>query len=365
MGELQRSMKKRNKALQKVMEEKLQKEEREKRLSEIEEQKINEAKKKETALKKQEDFLAKREERNKLLEYARNSPSHKLYLYKKMAEQYLTEVEVAEQQKQQLIVNRHQAFKSIRLKDLKSLNKSLDDSLQRHKQEHSQLLSQNRRNEQMYMKLVKSNYKTLVMEQIIREEQSEKEQQGTDLLRQKEAYTKRLEYARTVRKSHPPRERELKSPLKEEKGFLKKRSSLKRVSYSYKLKLKKPKSGTGETVETNQVRQKARSSLQSITKNAKIFSEKGKTIDYLKEMRSHRTSRKHHSFLQDKSLSKQEKYILLKSRMEVIQESIDLKEKLLNVNKEAINLDVEQEVADMYVEAIKAKLHILELADDN
>jgi len=353
MSGFQKEIRKRSITKQKMLSEKLRKEEDEKLKMEIEEQKVIEAKKKEIASKKLEDTLAKREERNKLLEYAKHSPKNKVYLYKKMAEQHQNEIEAIEQERKQLIVNKHEMYKSIRLKNLRSLNRSLDESMQKHKEERRDSLNQQKRNEKMYMSLVNKKYKTFSMEQVIKKEKDVKEQREALALLPKEAYMKRLEYAKIVSKFNLSSLRSPKSPSKEEmkgiKKFLRKRSSLERIPYKYKLKLKKPKNNTNETATSNHTKSR--------------LTNKGKIIDYLKEMRSHNTQRKHNSFLYDKSLSKQDKHEILKSRMEVIQESIDLKEKLLSVNKG--NINVEQEISDMYIEAIKAKLHLFELINNN
>lgn len=193
MSEHQRIIRKYNTEQYKLMIEKLEREETERRELDLEEKRETETKRKEEHLKKLEEYLMKavvkrivwRKERKALLSFARNVPAQKLYLYERMTDQFANEVEATELERKKIIADRRKIYKSIRLNELKSFNQTLNNSLQKHKEDLEYSFAKKRNDAQKYMNLVKERYKTLTMEQIIKNEKDEKEQQQALSLQQK------------------------------------------------------------------------------------------------------------------------------------------------------------------------------------
>ena len=376
MSEAQRNIKKHNEEIQRIMQEKMEKEDMKKQKEEMEEKKINEDRRKEIIEKKLKEFTEKREKRNDIIKFAKNSPRKKEYLYEKMNDKYMKNIEIPELEKRKkTIADRRNIYKSVKLEDCKLLNQSLDEALKNHEEKLKKNFEDYKNSEREYMKKANNIYKSTIMEAVIKEDQEERERQKMLILIPKEGYRKKMEYGQIVNYNYRPRVNPIKTSMEKEqstkRSYLHKRSSLIKTLPTYKLKRKTKSvdvSATGISDSVNEIiKEDSKENLkktinqnQNISKLKKVNSK----IDYLKIMKKNlkmKPSNRYNSFLKDRTIPRDVKSELLKAQLEVVEEKVMLKEQYLRMNKNVNNLKVEEEISDMYIEAIKAKFKLIDL----
>ena len=69
-------------------------------------------------------------------------------------------------------------------------------------------------------------------------------------------------------------------------------------------------------------------------------------------------------YLKDEKLNKNEKYTSVLNRAQIMENQAKMKEKVAAYNKGGIDIDVENEINELYVDSIKAKIALLEKLKD-
>ena len=69
-------------------------------------------------------------------------------------------------------------------------------------------------------------------------------------------------------------------------------------------------------------------------------------------------------YLKDENLNKNEKYTSVMNRAQIMENQAKMKEKVASFNSKGIDIDVENEINELYVDSIKAKIALLEKLKD-
>jgi len=69
-------------------------------------------------------------------------------------------------------------------------------------------------------------------------------------------------------------------------------------------------------------------------------------------------------YLKDEKLNKNEKYNSVLNRAQIMENQAKMKEKVASFNSKGIDIDIENEINELYVDSIKAKIALLEKLKD-
>jgi len=69
-------------------------------------------------------------------------------------------------------------------------------------------------------------------------------------------------------------------------------------------------------------------------------------------------------YLKDEKLNKNEKYTSVLNRAQIMENQAKMKEKVASFNTHGIDIEVENEINELYVDSIKAKIALLEKLKD-
>jgi len=391
MEELRKIRKKKYEEQQKEMLEKLQKENEDRKRIEEEAAKLLEQQKKEKQAKKLEEMNKKREERQNLLNLAKVAPEKKKPLYEKMQEKFLAEVEMPELEKRKKdIAEKRNIYKPVKKEDLDSHKRMFEEALKKREEEKKKELEKLKIDAQEYMEKANNELKSKFTEEVIKKEQEEKEKFKAAALQPKEAYNKKMTYAKIVKESCAPTVSEqkalelqrnierLKHPVRKPKeiqpGLIKTNKTSHNLSSAAIKECehtdKGNKSDSEEKVKkiAKTKRKSSKNTAPGSPKNENNEQPKKKAVDYLTEMRKNRevvgasnNSKAYEALLKNDDIKITDKYDLVKAQADILEENARRKEQLLTIKGEGKNDQAGQEVSDMYINAIKAKLSLLDL----
>jgi len=385
---IQKEIKKRKKEKQKQIEEQQKKETEEKEKREKEEAEQKAKQKEEEAKKKAEEIEAKRKERQLLAKLASEVPSKKTYLYQKMNQEFVKEIEMPELEKRKKeIAEKRNVYKPIRLVEIEEFKKKHDELMKKSEEEREKERLKRIHDELKYHQKVLKELKTAFTDEVIKKDSliREKIKEEEDAIQ--ERFTKMKDYAKIVKENYKPtvsttkaeelkkhieslktKPREAKKLTKED---LKIRTPAERnASLDSKVQPSKSAKSPRPIIKKKKCSDSTRSIDLSKAENKKEIPEnKIKKINYLEEFAKKRKESNRRSMpeviyqkvVTDANLSSQEKYQLIKAQTEVLEQNARQKEELMSIKKDMqTNVSVGAEVSDMYINAIKAKLSLLE-----
>eukprot|EP00826_Nyctotherus_ovalis_P009449 TRINITY_DN12500_c0_g1_i10.p1 TRINITY_DN12500_c0_g1~~TRINITY_DN12500_c0_g1_i10.p1 ORF type:complete len:423 (-),score=173.64 TRINITY_DN12500_c0_g1_i10:91-1359(-) len=371
-----------------LMEEKVSKESREyaEMLKKRDEELLS--KKREDALKAHEQIKRRREEEQKKLAEARqrfHSIPEDQYLYRKLESKYNAEVlmPILEERKRELAQKRNR---------YKPISK---EELDEHMKKHDFTIAQKASNKLSELRLRRENtletqtalrqYKSSLMERHIQEEKRLREERERRKLEINERREKMENYAKLVKETHAvkPSETkatELKANIEKLKHPVRQPRDT-RKDYDIAAIKKKMQEEVRSTDSLPKVNQETVSFPSDHSTSRRIYREakrnpknqhhvtteqRAKVNDYLQELRYKRELNNEaakspnldwHTDLKNDKLNSNEKYSLLMEKAKLIEEQARRKEQLLQVKGQ---VDLNENVSDMFIDAIKAKLAILE-----
>lgn len=397
MKVMQKERKQREEEKRRTEFEKLEEERQAREKLELEKAEQLQAKKKEEEARRLKEFNEKREERKVLLKLATQRQTRKPYLYEKMQEKYMTEVEMPELEKRKKnIAEKRNIYRPLRKEDLDSHQRTYDEVVRKCEEERKKEAEKKRLDEAEYLQRA-NKYKTAFTDEVLKQDQETRDRAKSLAAQQKEAYIKKMTYAKIVKESCVPQVSEIKAmelkrnierlknpvrkpPVKKDQG-IPKANPLKRESWSSG----RGKGQTERAADQTESEESKADTMRKIVKKVSSVtptepssrshhghdhSECGggkKRIDYLTELRMNREAtgankKNYESVMRKDDLSPSEKYELVKAQAEVLEENARRKEQLMNVKGECDrNGKAGDEVSDMYIDAIKAKLSLLEL----
>lgn len=362
------------------------------------EQKGEEKKRKETETEE------KRKEREMMLELARAKMAKRSYAYQVMQQRYEEEVEIPELEKRkQEIAEKRNLYRPIRKAEIEAHEKLCDELA---KKQEEELRKARVIGNPEYVEKVKKQFRTVFTEEVIKKRQAEREYYQKLGHAEKERQQKRLEYAKTVKSEFVPEVSEEKA--KEMQSLIKKLKQPVRQVPPRKARLtpgerdrilhRDRKSWTGnEHTESArrsvdpEKRHAARGSCRRVSMGVQVQTEIRAPvplsripknlkqsmptirpkIDYLAEVKKaiHRkrveeeldTKGYCDKVLQDGELSPKQKFDKVKSQVDLIEGNARKKEMMLVKGGVSSNLQIGTELSDMYINAIKAKISLLDL----
>lgn len=404
--------KKKEEERMKQLEEKLKKdsEELNKRLKEKEEEMLK--KRKEETMKTYELLKKQREEDSKKKEEVIAKtfvPPKDEYLYKKLEEKYNKEVLMPElESKKQELAKKRNLFKPVRKEELEEHMRKFEQVMAQKEEARLEEIK-HRKEQQQNIAVEIRKFKTQTLEKKIEEERKLKEEMEkkkhvkADLREKMESYAHLLKETVTVKTSDQKAAElkkqieSLKHPVRQNRdtrkeydlAVLNKRSLKDNAGSRSMDKLRAESSQPGDTeggaklvdrateiaksqrfsAKEKKKRDKALA-LQEEIKKAEEAKEKAKKLDYLGELRKKREEHYGASKpvkydwtndLKDEKLNPSEKYSRLVGKANMIEEQAKMKEKLLQAKGGTEkNPEMGEFVSDMFIDAIKAKLAILE-----
>lgn len=355
---------------------------------------------KEESLRVYEQIKKKKEDEKKKLEEVKprvHRVPEEEYLYKKLEQKYNAEIlmPMLEEKKKELAQKRNK-YKPINKEEIDEHMKMHDFLKAQKESERLNELKSRRETSQEIQKAIR-HYKSSVMEKQIQEEKKQKEDSEKKRLEINDRKLKMDNYAKLIRETYTIRPNEdkiielqkkiakLKHPVRQPRDT--------RKDYNVPIIKRKPKPEVSSTENlpkpnlppliarsTSQVNQEASSFPSELSTSRRNYKGKNEqlvkrvtvrrdpkpTVDYLQKFRYKRELSNEavkpsvldwHSDLNDDLLNINEKYSRLMEKAKMIEEQAKRKEQLLNVRGE---IDLGNNVSDMFIDAIKAKLAILE-----
>jgi hypothetical protein len=407
MRQEQKERKRREGEKQKLLLDKLETEQQTKQREAEERAKADEERRKTEAEQKKEEFERKRQERLQLIKLANEKVPKKTYLYQKMNDQYVSEMLMPELEKRkQQIAQKRNIYKPIHRTELQEHERRFDEAIQKSEEERRREREKARMDSEDYLRKAQE-YQTVFTENVIKHDQESKNRMLQQRAQLKEAYAKKMTYAKIVKESCPPKVSELKAlELKKCIEGLKhvpKKLPHPSSTHAEHAPVRRTLTGKGTSIDATQaehqsdhgsgqesaprpkqrVRMKLKHTVNSAKGSGSIQPErrsqdapelhdmhvhtKKHTADYLAEQRKKRENSRgvvphYENLLRQSDLSVTEKYHMLKAQADMIDQNARRKEQLMSVKGELQhNQDAGQEVSDMYINAIKAKLSLLEL----
>eukprot|EP01022_Parablepharisma_sp_SALTPOND_P004530 TRINITY_DN120466_c1_g1_i1.p1 TRINITY_DN120466_c1_g1~~TRINITY_DN120466_c1_g1_i1.p1 ORF type:complete len:614 (+),score=105.58 TRINITY_DN120466_c1_g1_i1:3133-4974(+) len=328
-----------------------------------------------------------REKRKLLAELAKNPLKKDTYLYQKMSQHYLSDVEMPELEKRKKeIAEKRNIYKPIRLLEIEEFKKKHDELMKKTEDERKKEHLKRMHEEIEYHRKVLKELKSSFTDEVIKKDNLGKEKIKEEEEFLKERFNKMKEYAKEIKEKYLPTVSEVKA------------AELKKQIEKLRHKPREPKPRNIETERRPAILTPAgrNSSLEPPTKPAKSVksprannkkgkcSESTKSIDFSKDKKEPLLPKKinylaelakkradgpkrilkgqnYQKVVDDTALSQTEKYQLIKAQTEVLERSARQKETLMTIKKDLnMNVEVGKEVSDMYINAIKAKLSLLE-----
>ena len=355
-----------------------------------------------------------------LLNLAKSKVARRTYAYQKMQQRYLSEVEMPQLEKRkQEIAEKRNLYKPIRKSDLEAHQKLYDELFHKQEEEHRKAREQRTMGNPDYVEKAKQ-FKTIFTEEVIKKRLAERELLQDSNKPQKEKMEKRLAYAKLVKEEYIPEASEakvlelkekitrIKHPVRQpppkkprltprEKDRILKRNKSERKSWTGDEKSEPKTERTGckvskavdatsaPKVETGKVSrateagtntQKQADVSKVCTKNSKKAASQAEApavpkIDYLAEVKKTiqkkeipaemKKSDYYETVVKNNELSPKQKFDKVKSQVEMLEGNARKKEATLVKGGVSDNLQVGGELSEMYINAIKAKLSLLDL----
>jgi len=389
---------KRQKERFKKEQEKLKKEQEEKEKTEKEKINKERLERKENALKYIEELKQRREEEDKKRKELEEKPkpSSASYLYRKFEENYKNSIllPLLEDKKQKLAEKRN-LLKPITKEELEEHAKKTEEIKIKHEEERKNEILKKKEQEEQVAEMLRK-FKTRISQQIYERDIQKKEEKIKKIELRKSLEEKRKQYAESLKEECPviPSEKkakELKSLIEHLKQPVKEKRDVRKqyvVSELYKRR-ESSRSAHGElntkseenhaeiilkrnkrfTPKHDSLIHKTEDKISDEIKK-KIEEAKNKKSDYLAELRKQREEKyklskpgryNWSSDVINNKLSPAEKRERIERKAKMIEEKAKQNEKLFYI-KGGVDKNVEmgEYVTDMFLDAIKAKLSILE-----
>ena len=381
---IQKEIKQRQKDKDKNLQAKLAKDEEEKQRKEKEEAELKIKQKEEEKLKHVEELEEKKKERLAMAKLATDKPPKKTYLYQKMTQHYVDDVEMPELEKRKKeIADKRNVYKPIRMDDIEEFRKKHDEQMKKSDEERKKEQVHKVKEQAKYHEKVIKELKSGFTDEVIKKDNEKKAKVKEEEELHKEKNAKMKNYAKMVKESHLPVASEAKAlELKKQIEQLKhqprkpkeKDPNEKKQPRTPAETTKNPIKGVAKDGDSKPVCPKAKKKKQGeSTKSIEGDKDKKKPvqgkIDYLSELAKNRGDSTRKSLLEQNfkkvinnaQLSPNDKYQLIKAQTEVLEQNARQKEALLSMKGDLnLNVNVGKEVSDMYINAIKAKLSLLE-----
>ena len=383
MGTMQSEIKKKTDGQLRMMEDKIQKEKEMQEKLQREQEEAEEKERKEEVKRKGEEFEAKRKERHEqITKTVVDGALHKkTYLYEKMTKEYDEVVQLTELEKRKkVIAEKRNIYQPIRKADFDQHEKIHEDNVKKLEEQLKKEREKAVAHDPKYASRVKK-YKTMFSEVAVKASQVAKVKLDEEKSQKKEKGVKMLEYAKVAQESYPPvvssiKAGEVKTNTEKTKKSPRRAASTKK----YDSPLRQGSVGVKEEKCCCDSMDKGDHKYDTIPKR-RVKSKTGKhggdkeqtmkKIDYLSELRKHGIIRRSEdlrnttdcdALLRDEEMSPVVKLAKVKGQLEVMEKNARKKEALINPKGGAKKfLEVENEVSDIYIKAIKAKLSLLEL----
>lgn len=370
VASVQAEIKKRKKEKKKLEQEKAAEEKAKKEKEEALKKEEDEKKKEEEKKKKEEDFETKRKERKELVKLANEKVPKKTYLYQKMTQQFENDVEMPELEKRKKeIAEKRSLFQPIRLHDLKDFQQNHDANMKKSEEKRSELLTKRKKEQAIYYSQVIKKLKSVFTDEIVNKDKEVKEK---DKLQEEEPqvkYSRMKDYGKLIKSSYLPVASEKKAlELKEKIEKLKHHA---RIARSKNDILTPKVDSQSVALEEKKVKKKEktrRNSNGKLTQSSdQIKKEENavpKKINYLEEFKNLRpkqhVSVNFEKIANDNEMSPNQKYELITAKSKMLEETARQKEHLLSIKEDpAAKAEMAQQVSDLYISTIKAKLALL------
>ena len=377
---------------QRALEEKLKRESEEfnAKLKEREDEILK--KRKEKSIQTYEEMKKKREEDKRLRQARSRSslPPKDEYLYKKLEERYQKEVlmPMLEEKKKELAMKRNK-YKSINKEEVMTHMKK-HDLLMAQKEENRLQDLREKREKELEMQASIGRLRTNLHERHVQEELKQKAERERKKLEDRARREKMGNYANLIKETCPVKAdsskarqlqeqiENLKHPVREKRDTRKNYDPIRlkesasnilpdKTNKDYPVdKIKNESSYTSEYTSARNLKKKR---LKKMAQTAEEINPGAAKIDYLTELRRKRGTNKDPKIpkydwaadLNNNKLDANEKYSKLIGKASLIEERAKMEEKLLNVKGGAEhNPEMGEHISDMFIDAIKAKLAILE-----
>ncbi|CAG9323305.1 unnamed protein product [Blepharisma stoltei] len=375
LKKLQEEKEQRHKKLQELDEEAKKKFEEEMETNEILQQKREEELRKERVLKalqrreKEEKHKKELEDWKILTEREYKHVLSQKYLHEKLQESYVTQVVMPELEKKKAdLAQKRMLFQPINREDLIE-----------HARRHDEIMRdlQNRREKEVHNRSIDLQYRQIsksfhskALDILNEEEKRQKEEKEREELERKQRIEKKLQYSELVKELYRPSIDEYK---KQEMKLL-----VEKLKFPVRTKLHGHNSaGTYEnTTESGSMTEKHRI-RRKWTKNPMVPEpapkKEIKQIDFLAEMRiarhSRGTIRKKYELEKDLmyiNLHDEENAIKLKEKADLVDKEILRKERTMSSNlPDRKKIEIAEEINDMIISSIKAKLAIVNATVDS
>lgn len=392
---VQKQIKLREKEKQNLLSQKEKEELEEKKKLEEEAKQLQLMQKEEERKKKEEEKEEKRKQRELLLSLAATKPPKREYMHEKLQQRYHSEVEMPELEKRkQEIAEKRNLYKPIRMSDIEQHKRKHEEILMKLEEERKAEREKKLQENPNYMEKMKE-MQTVFTEEFIKKRLEEKEKNENLLKKQQEKQEKRLSYAKLIKETFEPKKDEKKAKELEEKiknlkhpvrhpppaaPRLTPKAKERLLAKVPKEKLKGGKSERrnrsvdhkdAEPIKTSEITKKgnkvsmgvqAEKAIQEIKKI-----EEKKKIDYLQEIKKLIPKREipltnnFDALVKNTQLSPSEKFKKVQNQLELLEETVRKKENRIVKGKASDNLQLGNEVSDMYINAIKAKISLLGL----
>ena len=369
---------------QKVLEEKKQKkeEERKQRLKEKEEEALK--KRKEETMKIYENIKRKREEELKKREETRANislPLESEYLYKKLEENYNNKVVLPSlEEKKKELARKRSHFKSFNKEEFEDHVKKYDLLMAQKKEARKNELKLKKKRERI-LYLAMAKLRTAALEKQSLEEAMGKEEEEKRRKERNERQEKLKRFVEQIKITHPvkistTKAEELKKQIEKLKHPVRRRRDTRK---EYDLaKINNRSMGTSSEPQSDEksssrFHKRSQASRKNNIDSKKLTIEQKSTTtserkDYLRELRkqglSNKTKHVRYNWnndIRDSSLNSIEKYNKVVEKANLIEEQAKRKEQMLKAKGGTEkDPDMGEVVSGMFVDAIKAKLAILE-----
>ncbi len=344
-----------------------------------------------------EEMETKRKERQLLAKLATETPARKEYLYQKMTQQYQTAVEMPELEKRKReIADKRNVYRPIRLADMAEFQKRHDQQIRASEDDHRKEQLRLVQDQRKYQQKVEKELKSTFTDEVIRKDNEAREKVKEEEGQVKERYTKMKEYARVVKEEHQPvasetKALELKKQIEQLKHHPRKSEPRNAAALtpsarnnSLTARLSKETGNETPSAESGDKDRKTKFAVprpkqkrnSGSMKSMEVTHEKPreqpreKRPNYLAELAKNLPELARRSLLEqnfqkvlaDDQLTVHDRYQLIKSKAEMLEQSARQKEMLLSAKAGGDakkSMELGKEVSDMYISAMRAKLSLL------
>ena len=299
-----------------------------------------------------EDFQEKRKHTKQLTELARCAPAKKAYLYQKMYKNFVEEIEMPELEKRkQKLAEKRSIYVPIRRDELREHADRYEEIIHKYEEVRVKEMEKRRLDSEDYMCKAQMEYKSSFTTKAIVKDMIERNKQKHHAAKQKENYTKKMTYAKIIKESYLPDASETKA------------LELKRQIEKLKHPVRRPtERGSGTRKKSNEKANCTSNESDDVEYSAKsgIVDEIARKYRVLDESVDLPAKNRPDGVV---APAKEASSPLLPATGSAMKKSV----KFAKVNQSQDNLvhksghkHVKEEPGDIYVDAIKAKLALLE-----